>query len=86
MIPFITDRIRRMGDGNVFSLFKRGEGVPRPGVPTLSRGYLMMGVSRIQGWGNPSSWDRTADGVLEYTAVGMSLAFTQEDFLVKINF
>ena len=57
------------------------------GVPTLARGYSMMGVHPIQGWGTPcQGWgtslpqDRTTDGVLDTPR--LPLAFTQEDFLV----
>ena len=65
----ITDRIRRMGGGNVFSLFTGGEGYPK--VPTPCSGQGTYAPPQDNRW---STW---------YAAVGMPLAFTQEDFLVN---
>ena len=79
---FITARVRRMGEGNIFSLCVSshldGGGGPHP--PT--------------GWGwypNPrSGWrgtpNRKSIACTCYMAGGMPLAFMQDDFLVHVIF
>ena len=42
-VHLITDRIRRMGEGNVFSLFTPWGGIPRPGP---NRGVPCQGLGR----------------------------------------
>ena len=52
-IYIVTDRIRRMGEGNVFSLFTPGaEGIPRPG-PTGGPGLMGGTPARFDGVPQP---------------------------------
>ena len=75
-----------------------GWGYPSQGDPTsgtplldLARGYLNGGYStsgtppppsNLTGGGTPTAWGYPTSGSTWYAAVGMPLAFTQEDFLV----
>ena len=84
LIFIFTDHIRKMREGNIFTLcvsphlgggeypgqVQTGE-VPPP--PSRVRGTLHPGMLV------PAIWTWTWDG--SYAAVDMSLAFTQEDFL-----
>ena len=104
-----TARIRRMGEGNVLSLFTSGGGgqssrggqSTRGGGPQSSQqgGSVQPaggGQSSRRGGGQSSQWGgvrpagggQVGGGVSQdrtyYTAGGMPLAFTQEDFLVLL--
>ena len=78
-----TARIRRMGEGTVFSLFVSphldgGEG-DTPGLD--GGGYPRSGWSGGT-QGNPPTMRQNSRASTCYPAGGMPLAFTQEDFLV----
>ena len=113
----ITDRIRRMREGSVFSLSTPGggggggAGVPWPGpdrVGVPHPGQVRMGGTPVSGWlpgvppplarsgrmgGSPArgvptrgtpTWGQDSTWRTWRAAVGMPLAFTQEDCLVII--
>ena len=92
---FITDRIQRMGKGNVFSLFTAGGG--RGGTPRclpprprhLPPGHVRMGGGGtprylLPGQGTYLPWDRTAYGVLDTLRSVCLLRLRRRTFLFHI--
>ena len=81
---FITARIRRMGEGNSFTLLVCPQGM---GVPPPIQGWMGVSPSSYVGTPRPEMGVSPAKVTTPpprtcYTAGGMPLAFTQEDFLV----
>ena len=82
---FFTARIRRMTEGNVFTLFTSGGGGgephPHPGQRGGAGTPLPHRPGQIPGRGGGTPYWNSIAGTC-YAAGGMPLAFTQEDFLI----